>query len=498
MTIIDFNKTVPPSSTSFKWSDLQSAIFDAITYNPSTSLRVDAVAGSGKTTTIVEGAKFISQSEGAAFLAFNKAIQVELSRRLPPFVEARTFNSVGFGALRGRIKNISPVGYKVNNHLREVAKIDSKDPLYKDLCRLLKLGKANGFGVEGFPSNDAGSWTSLMEASGVEIRSGDMARATHWLEKAYTRCLNDLSISDFDDQILFPVLYDWPLPTYDTIFVDEAQDLSPLQHEFLRRMTHPKTRIIAVGDPHQAIYGFRGADSQSMKKMESLFNMEKYPLSVTYRCRKAITEYAQSYVPHITCPDSFEEGAVTDFFGYDDDDPQSVQFEDGDLIMCRMNYPLFKMGMEFLRSGKPCQLMSDLPYQLENFIKSFKATTTKDLEKALHKWFEEETKEAEEENKGSRMGFLEDRYETVKVVMEGTTTVRSVLNNLKSLTSGDRGPTIATIHKSKGLEADRAFLLKPELIPSKWAKLPHQIEQEDNLMYVAITRAKHLFGRVHI
>jgi len=54
-----------------------------------------------------------------------------------------------------------------------------------------------------------------------------------------------------------------------------------------------------------------------------------------------------------------------------------------------------------------------------------------------------------------------------------------------------KGIILSTIHKAKGLENDRIFFLAPELIPSKYATQPWQYEQEQNLFYVAVTRAKH-------
>jgi superfamily I DNA/RNA helicase len=50
--------------------------------------------------------------------------------------------------------------------------------------------------------------------------------------------------------------------------------------------------------------------------------------------------------------------------------------------------------------------------------------------------------------------------------------------------------TLSTIHKAKGLEAERVFILDAWRLPSFYAKLPHQLEQEYNLLYVAITRAQ--------
>ena len=53
----------------------------------------------------------------------------------------------------------------------------------------------------------------------------------------------------------------------------------------------------------------------------------------------------------------------------------------------------------------------------------------------------------------------------------------------------DKGVALMTIHKSKGLEAGTVFLICPELIPSKFATTPEMLQQETNLMFVAITRA---------
>ena len=54
-----------------------------------------------------------------------------------------------------------------------------------------------------------------------------------------------------------------------------------------------------------------------------------------------------------------------------------------------------------------------------------------------------------------------------------------------------------TVHKSKGLENSTVYFLCPELIPSKFATQEWQIEQEWNLMYVGITRAKQNLYFVH-
>ena len=86
----------------------QKAIFDCIT-NTENHLIVNAGAGTGKTTTIVEAANMIGDKK-AAFLAFNKSIATELAERLPEGVEAKTFHAFGFSAIRA-----AGVRTKVNN-----------------------------------------------------------------------------------------------------------------------------------------------------------------------------------------------------------------------------------------------------------------------------------------------------------------------------------------------------------------------------------------------
>jgi superfamily I DNA/RNA helicase len=49
---------------------------------------------------------------------------------------------------------------------------------------------------------------------------------------------------------------------------------------------------------------------------------------------------------------------------------------------------------------------------------------------------------------------------------------------------------LSTIHKAKGLEADRVFLLEPKLIPSKFAEKKWQKEQEQKLLFVAYSRPR--------
>lgn len=83
------------------------------------------------------------------------------------------------------------------------------------------------------------------------------------------------------------------------------------------------------------------------------------------------------------------------------------------------------------------------------------------------------------------------KIEVIQCLCEEVDTVKDLRNLISNIFSDEvKGILLSTIHKAKGLENDKIFFLSPELIPSKYATQPWQYEQEQNLKYVAITRAK--------
>jgi len=78
--------------------------------------------------------------------------------------------------------------------------------------------------------------------------------------------------------------------------LDEAQDTNAVQRALLKSILDSLGRLIAVGDPHQSIYGFRGADHEAMTLLKSGFAMEELALSVSYRCSQAVVKEAQKYL----------------------------------------------------------------------------------------------------------------------------------------------------------------------------------------------------------
>jgi DNA helicase-2/ATP-dependent DNA helicase PcrA len=291
----------------FNPSPQQSAIFDSIRLGSSgPSLIVDAKAGSGKTTTIVEGLKHIPTDgilkPATTFLAFNKSIAETLKSRCPSWVQCSTFNALGFRALKN--SGIIPKdNWKIvdSGKCRKLVwnACDRNDPDTNQIIKLVSLAKSVPVASPSYEQLQQQIIHHNLDIENVE-------RAIQVVQAVIKRSNEDLDTIDFDDQLYLAVIMDARFDKQDWVFVDEAQDTNDIQLEILSRMmkttppSHPVfdvlSRLIAVGDPHQAIYGFRGANSDSMQRIAKRFKCETLPLSVSYRCSKAVVTEAQKYL----------------------------------------------------------------------------------------------------------------------------------------------------------------------------------------------------------
>src|SRR5882724_11396683 len=128
-------------------SSQQQKIFDFIISGEGNAI-IDAKAGSGKTTTIIEGMKFIPKTglmpSRAVFLAFNKSIATTLQQRIPRGYLASTFHALGFRALResGIVESRVKVdGTKCRKILYNI--MDYNDDDFRSVLRLVGLLKSS-------------------------------------------------------------------------------------------------------------------------------------------------------------------------------------------------------------------------------------------------------------------------------------------------------------------------------------------------------------------
>lgn len=480
----------------FQPSALQSAIFQNI-YSGSGNLLIEAVAGSGKSTTLIQGLQYAKGS--AIFLAFGKDIAAENKRKLPAHVLSKTFHSLCYSpVMRSRgLRDIE------ENKLRLICR-DFMDFTHQKLyagfaCKLVGLARQNGIGV--LVPDDYREWRDLAEWHNLELESNKASLET---AIAHARKLLKLSIEapacDYDDLLYLTVLEDLRLPTYDWVLVDEAQDLNAVQRAIVRKLMHRGSRAIFVGDRAQAIYGFRGADSDSLDIIKKEFDCQSLPLSISYRCSQEVVLFAQQYMPDIQPSETAPEGCVDDV-----DVWRHTDFGPDDLIVCRNAKPLVQLGYQLLSLRIPCRILGrDIGASLISLIEKMNTGLIDELMERLQTYREKEIEKARtQENEALEQAII-DRTDAIFCIIEGMPvdecTVADVLEVLRKLfdEKGEGKIKLATIHKAKGLEAYTVWWLNKSLCPSKYARKPWQMVQERNLCYVATTRAIHTLNMIEM
>jgi DNA helicase-2/ATP-dependent DNA helicase PcrA len=293
---------------------------------------------------------------------------------------------------------------------------------------------------------------------------------------------------DYDDMIWMPNKLKLECKKYDVIIVDETQDLNPAQVELVMKSLKKGGRVIAVGDPFQSLYGFRGADTEAMPKLIKRLNAKVMPLSISYRCPKSHVALAQTIVPQIEAAENADEGQIINI---KEDDLCDV-VSPNDLCICRFNAPLVRPAFDLLRSGiKVCIRGRDIGTGLTKLLKGFGTNNLNEMFQKLDTWYSKECGKADK--KGLSTDPIEDKYETIMAFAEmaEARNVSDLIAHIEDIFDDKRAMvTFSSVHRAKGLEADNVFVIKPGAMPSPRAKKQWEQVQEQNIRYVAFTRAK--------
>lgn len=472
------------------WSPYQQAIFDFV-QNGEGNAVIEAVAGSGKTTTIKGALEFASGDH--VFLAFNKSIADELKKA---GVNARTFHSLTYSAVlrsRGARQVTADKSKIIARDFLERRELKDNLPyrkMYQGFCtKLLGLGKNAGIGV--FKENDFDAWAELVTHHDLQL-DNETAQVSQAIEltKELLELSNESDLVDFDDLLYFAVRDQVLLQKFDFVFVDEAQDTNAIQRAILKKIMHPTSRLVAVGDPAQAIYGFRGADSESLNLIASEFSCTRLPLTVTYRCPKKVVEVAHEWCSHLEAHENAEEGIVENLGEAWD----TAAFQATDLVVCRTTKPLVKLGYRLLCARKPFYIMGkDIGQTLKSLIRSLDPKNTDDLQDKLSAWSTREVAKAMKKDNEALAAQIQDKEECLQFLISSMAepSLYRLEQTIDEMFSEKGNATVlATVHKAKGLEANRVWWLNSSQCPSRWAKQPWQQQQEANICYVAATRAK--------
>ncbi len=480
-----FGDILSEVDTTTRWSTFQTSIFAFVESGTGNAI-VEAVAGSGKSTTIIEAMKLVRGN--SIFLAFNKAIADELKAK---GVNARTFHSLVFGVVM-RHKNASGATMDKLRKLCRENMSQSDFKLYGAFAQKL-VGLARQQGVGFLTPDTLNTYRAIADHHDIEPDSDDAdLRTAFEFAQELLKWSNESEMVDFDDMLYWAVRDNLTLPKFDFIFVDEAQDTNLIQREILRKIMGPHSRMIAVGDPAQAIYGFRGADARSLHSIAEEFNAVTLPLSISYRCPKKVVKYAQQWVSHIQAADTAEDGVVT----HHDREWTPEIFLPNDLVVCRKSAPLLTLAFRCIRNNIPVQVLGkEIGDGLKTLIRKMNAKNLDSLEQKLQAYMMREVEKARKEDDEAKIEAVTDKVGCILFLIEG---LREDRRNIPALEDGidwlfkdkEKCVKLCTIHKSKGLEAERVFWLNRSECPARWARRDWQQLEEVNLCYVAATRAK--------
>lgn len=475
--------------------------------NTKDSLIIDALAGCAKTSTIELLASQMTSHKAIA-LAFNVKIKKELESRLPKWFKVSTLNGVGHVAWGRTINKRCEVDEKkLTSLLKELIKEDQAqlDPEdFIDILALTRQARHNGLTHEEFHNaspllkDEFSNWEDLADVSLIELKEQTYVIARELLRRS--TLLSYQGVIDYDDQIYMSAVFGGSFEKYNTTIIDEAQDLSPLNHRQLRKLSIG--RIIAVGDPRQAIYAFRGASSDSMERVRALReNFITLPLSTTFRCPKSVVSRQQEHAPGYTAAESNAVGEVNDWRHNRWDLSMLPKGEVA--FICRNNGPIIKLAFMCIRRGRGVTVLGrDLGKGLIKLLNKL-CPTRKPIEEALaifKEWEVTEVSKARASGKEEKVSPIQDRAECLISAAEASGAKDSVelARHIEDLFNEQAGKIVlCTGHKSKGLEWHTVIHLDPWRVPAKYARRaleegnPVPMQQEKNLRYVIETRTKH-------
>lgn len=485
-------------------------------------LVVNAVAGSGKTFTSVEGSRRLqrlqppSRKKDIQYMAFSKPVQEEMHAKAGEWVKAKTFHSAGLAAVQARFGQGRRL--EVDFSRDRTWKVMDRTPgMPKDKAIRSGVKQLVGLAKE-YGAVEREELTGIISRHGLAFGEGSRGEGAEEVEEAVLYWTPKVLAQSLEvargeaisggDMVWLPYAHELPIHRAELLIVDEAQDLNRVQQWFAARAGE---RVLVIGDRNQAIFGFRGADNKSIDTLVDLLGgANEKRLSFTRRCPVKVVELARKVVPYIQPWEGAAEGKVGEV--------QEWRLGDlagpGDMVLCRVNAPLIEMAYSFIEQGKPAFIRGrDIKEGIERLLREAESEAEKvastgyggrgggggpasmrDVLLAASMVTEREVERllALPEGRGeTRAAGAQDRLRCLHAAAAGCGTVRQLREKLVALfEQGERGTMFSSVHKAKGLEADRVWVLKPELMPFPKAREGWELEQEWNLWYVAVTRAR--------
>lgn len=504
-----------------EYSKYQTAIFDGID-SATHNIFVEAVAGSGKTFSLVEGAKRIRAGR-VLFLAFNRHIKQSLESKLfNANHKVSTIHGMGFGSLAGYCrtvgKQIKVDDDKIYNIYKSISATNNSFILRIApgiVMKLANLAKQNGIipdvvdNTWGMP-DDIQSWERLVDESDVcdrvDIisskfninRKNIIEDLVKQVKEILCRDIADLDMIDYGDMLYLPLVMGLSFPKYAWIFNDEAQDYSRIDMEIIDRCRSLNTKIMACGDPRQALYQFRGAHADAVNVFSKRFGCENMRLPICYRCPTEVVTVAQRHHDFIKPWVSAIKGEVV--FDGGVFDVKSI--EPDSMVICRYNAPLLEVASGFIAIKKPFSfigrdIVSSMLTLIEYLSDSNDTMVCSVFSDLLKEWFDKKIAFLVKYERLSEMATVQDRYRCLLSMIamihkENGRTIKDLRRFIEAVFGNENGNGVrlSSVHRAKGLECPVVYFLDydKQVEAAEEEGIGHT--SESNILYVGVTRAQ--------
>lgn len=459
------------------------------------SLVVQAVAGSGKSSTIVWITNGLSKDVSWIMTSFGRFSVRDLKSKSIYKDNIRSYNSFGYMGVRKAYPGVIFDEEKIDKII--AGKTEDKYikwPVKKLVSMVKNLALRN-------PPDD--TLYSISKEYDIDLKDDEgfydyrdrvFDLAHYCLDKSFQM----KEMVDFDDQIWFPIHDEnIVMPQLDLLLCDEVQDTNRAQMLMVQKAIHKDSVLIGVGDEKQSIFAFRGADDTAMPKLVKHFNADTLPLSISWRCSQAIGEWVNKTFPDMVF--NVSPNAVPGAIRNIDFKNITEQAGVGDMIVSRVNAPLVPIAFKYLRRGIKVTIQGrDIGKSIVSLIRKQKAFDIQTLFRKLSDFKDKESLKFMELNKPHKVVDLEDKISTILALSEGASTPDDIIRRAESIFSDEvDGVLLSTVHRAKGLEANNVYIVRPDLFPHPKATSETDLKQESNILYVAGTRGRSDLVWVH-
>ena len=442
-------------------------------------LKIDAVAGSGKTSTLVMVANELALP--SIYVAFNKVTATEAAEKFPTHVACRTTHSLAYAVFGAQLQHklSRPKGKYVN-----VAGTGSEIARYYKLDGVEGVATANAMGMFVKATVERFEQSASMSMTDSHVPKHDMKKviAADSSSKAYVlkyakmlwndRCNVDKGVLATHDTYMKLWQMSKPILPFEILYLDEAQDTTPCVLDVVLNQKHMKT--ILVGDRRQAIYGWRGA-SNAMAEVKGTVAQ----LSMSFRYGVGIAEVATAILHN----DMIISGRadLDSVIGYNVVDRTKPY-----MYLFRTNTMLLMEAVAAIDKGEKVKVEIDV----KDFIKILQSA------QALHSSVLKDVKHERILPYAKWSAMVEEANEIggelkrLVAIVEGRSAehIISVLEGYHA--PSDAIATYTTAHKAKGRECQQVILADD--YPTNYSKGEWKgtNEAEENLLYVAATRSQ--------